>query len=254
MTTAPRNDRRTDTLRTLALERHIAPFAEGSCSIATGNTRVLCTATVQENVPEWRKGAGAGWVTAEYAMLPRATHRRTNRERGKLGGRTQEIQRLIGRALRAAIELDALGERTILVDCDVLVADGGTRTASITGAAVALYDACAWLVQQGVLRASPMRELVAATSVGIVGGELRLDLDYREDAGADVDLNLVALESGGLVEVQGTAEHGSFSTARLDELVSLGLAGIRELNAAQRKALAVDSATEAAAAGRLSPA
>lgn len=247
MTARPRTGRRTDELRALALERHVAPFAEGSCSIATGQTRVLCTATVQESVPEWRAGAGAGWVTAEYAMLPRATLRRTNRERGKLGGRTQEIQRLIGRALRAAIDLDALGERTILVDCDVLVADGGTRTAAITGAAVALHDACDWLVRKGSLSASPMRELVAATSVGIIDGEIRLDLDYPEDARADVDLNLVALESGGLVEVQGTAEHGSFSTDRLDELVALGLAGIRELNAAQREALAATTAAETGA-------
>lgn len=238
MTMAPRSSRRTDELRALAIERNVAPFAEGSCSIATGQTRVLCTATVQESVPEWRRGAGAGWVTAEYAMLPRSTLRRTGRERGALGGRTQEIQRLIGRALRAAIDLEALGERTVLVDCDVLVADGGTRTAAITGAAVALHDAFDWLVRKGILTSSPMRELVAATSVGIVDGEVRLDLDYLEDVRADVDLNLVALESGGLVEVQGTAEHGSFSTDRLDQLVAVGLGGIRALNAAQRKALA----------------
>lgn len=254
MTDRPRTGRSTDEPRALALERHVAPFAEGSCWIATGQTRVLCTATVQESVPDWRVGAGAGWVTAEYAMLPRATLRRTNRERGKLGGRTQEIQRLIGRALRAAIDLDALGERTILVDCDVLVADGGTRTAAITGAAVALHDACDWLVRNGLLSANPMRELVAATSVGIIDGEIRLDLDYPEDVRADVDLNLVALESGGLVEVQGTAEHGSFSTDRLDELVALGLAGIRRLNAAQRTALATTTAAEPGAAGSPFPA
>jgi ribonuclease PH len=172
-------------------------------------------------------------------MLPRATHTRTARERGKVGGRTQEIQRLVGRALRAAMDLPALGERTILIDCDVLVADGGTRTAAITGAAVALHDACSWLVGQGLLAAHPMRELVAATSVGVIGGEPRLDLEYQEDVIADVDMNLVALESGGLVEVQGTAEHQSFSRPELDLLLDLGSSGIARLFRLQRQALAL---------------
>jgi ribonuclease PH len=200
-------------------------------------TRVLCTASVQISVPDWRRGSGLGWVTAEYAMLPRATHTRTGRERGKLGGRTQEIQRLIGRALRASIDLTALGERSILIDCDVLVADGGTRTAAITGAAIALHDACDWMIQDGMLARSPIRELVAATSIGIIDGEPRLDLDYAEDVRADVDMNLVALESGRLVEVQGTAENHSFSPEELQELLRLGLAGIDELLRRQRSAL-----------------
>lgn len=200
-------------------------------------TRVLCIATVQDGVPDWRKGAGAGWVTAEYAMLPRATHQRTSRERGRVGGRTLEIQRLIGRALRATIDLEALGERTILIDCDVLVADGGTRTASITGAAIALHDACEWLRERGEIERNPVRELVAATSVGIIDGEPRLDLDYAEDVGAEVDMNIVALESGALVEVQGTAERKSFDRKQLDELLDLALGGIRKLNELQRNLL-----------------
>lgn len=235
---AARTQRRPDELRTVSLERGAAPYAEGSCLIAAGETRVLCTASVQEGVPDWRRGAGAGWVTAEYSMLPRATLTRTARERGKVGGRTQEIQRLIGRALRAAIDLEALGERTILIDCDVIVADGGTRTACITGAAVALHDACTWLVSQGILSANPMRELVAAVSVGIVAGEPRLDLEYTEDVAADVDMNIVALESGGLVEVQGTAERNSFSRAQLDALLDLGISGIERLFRLQHDALA----------------
>lgn len=234
---SPRTDRGPDQLRSVTLERGVAPYAEGSCLITAGQTKVLCTATIQEGVPEWRKGAGLGWVTAEYAMLPRATHQRTGRERGRVGGRTQEIQRLIGRALRAAVDFAALGERTILVDCDVLVADGGTRTASITGAAVALEDACRWLVDQGRLERSPLRQLVAAVSVGIVGGESRLDLDYSEDVAADVDMNIVALEDGSLVEVQGTAEGQTFSRRQLDELIDLGLAGIEDLVGRQRDAL-----------------
>jgi len=170
-------------------------------------------------------------------MLPRATHTRTGRERSKLGGRTQEIQRLIGRALRASIDLHALGERSILIDCDVLVADGGTRTASVTGAAVALYQACRWLVAQQKIAASPMQQLVAAVSVGVVAGEPRLDLEYAEDVAADVDLNLVALENGGLVEVQGTAERNSYTRQELDRLLDLGMAGVRHLLDQQRRAL-----------------
>ncbi|HEX7049454.1 MAG TPA: ribonuclease PH [Longimicrobiales bacterium] len=234
---APRTGRRNDQLRPIHLERGVAPFAEGSCLIAAGETRVLCTATVQDGVPDWRRGAGAGWITAEYAMLPRATSRRTARERGKVGGRTQEIQRIIGRSLRAAVDLAALGERTILIDCDVLVADGGTRTAAITGAAVALHDACRWLVDQHALERTPMRELVTAVSVGVVGGEPRLDLEYVEDVAADVDMNIVALESGLLVEIQGTAERKGFSRDRLDQLIDLGLAGIDGLLRAQHAAI-----------------
>ncbi|HSK21420.1 MAG TPA: ribonuclease PH [Longimicrobiales bacterium] len=233
-----RAGRTNEQLRDIRIERAAAPYAEGSCLISTGMTRVLCTASVQQNVPDWRRGSGLGWVTAEYAMLPRATHTRSGRERGKIGGRTQEIQRLIGRALRASIDLAALGERSILVDCDVLVADGGTRTAAITGAAIALHDACSWIVNQGLLDATPIRELVAATSVGIIGGEPRLDLDYLEDVRADVDMNLVALESGRLVEVQGTAENQSFSPDELQSLLRIGLDGIAQLLQLQRAALA----------------
>ena len=234
----PRTGRATDELRAVQLERGVAPFAEGSCLISTGLTRVLCTASVQPFVPDWRRGSGLGWVTAEYAMLPRSTQTRTPRERSKVGGRTQEIQRLIGRALRAAIDLAALGERSIVIDCDVIIADGGTRTAAITGAAVALSDACEWLVERATLSHSPMQQLVAATSVGIVDGEPRLDLDYAEDVRADVDMNLVALASGNLVEVQGTAEHTAFTTPELHTLLDLGLRGIRHLLQLQRHALA----------------
>jgi ribonuclease PH len=234
---AARAGRGSDELRDITIQRRAAPHAEGSCLISTGMTRVLCTASVQPGVPDWRRGSGLGWVTAEYAMLPRATHTRTGRERGKLGGRTQEIQRLIGRALRACIDLAALGERSILIDCDVIVADGGTRTAAITGAAIALHDACDWLITQRLISATPMRELVAATSVGIIDGQPRLDLDYSEDVRADVDMNLVALESGRLVEVQGTAENHSFSPDELQELLRLGLHGITHLLRLQRHAL-----------------
>lgn len=233
-----RSDRQPDQPRTVNFERAVAPHAEGSCLISTGRTRVLCTASVDEFVPDWRRGRGAGWITAEYAMLPRSTHTRTSRERGKVGGRTQEIQRLIGRALRATTDLGALGERTITIDCDVLVADGGTRTAAITGGAVALYDALSWLVASGRMAAHPMRELVAATSVGTLRGERRLDLEYVEDVAADVDMNIVALESGRLVEVQGTGENDSFSRDDLIALVDLGMRGIDALFRAQRATLA----------------
>lgn len=237
MTLPTRVERLPDALRPTVLERHANPYAEGSCLISTGSTRVLCTATVEPNVPEWRRGSGKGWVTAEYAMLPRSTQRRTPRERTRVGGRTQEIQRLIGRALRATIDMVALGERMIQIDCDVLVADGGTRTAAITGAAVALHDACSWLVQQGDVPAHPMRELVAATSVGIVDGVICLDLEYEEDVRAEVDMNLVALEAGDFVEVQGTGEKGSFSRDQLDQLLETGTEGIRQLLRSQRATL-----------------
>ncbi len=232
-----RSDRAPTDLRPVTLEPAVAPYAEGSCRVRFGRTEVLCTASIQENVPGWRKGSGLGWVTGEYAMLPRATQTRTSRERGKVGGRTQEIQRLIGRSLRAAMDLEALGERQILVDCDVLVADGGTRTAAITGGAVALAEACRWLVDQGLLSASPMRETVAAISVGVVAGEPRLDLEYVEDVAADVDMNVVMLEGGGMVEVQGTGEHGTFSRDELDRLLDLATDGIRRLMASQRASL-----------------
>jgi ribonuclease PH len=238
MTAPVRTGRKADELRPLTLERRVAPYAEGSCLATAGQTRVLCTATVEEELPPWRRGRGVGWVTAEYSMLPRATHSRTRRERGQLGGRTQEIQRLIGRALRASVDFQLLGERQILIDCDVLVADGGTRTASITGAAVALHDACSWLVSKGTLKQNPMRELVAAVSVGIVGGQPRLDLDYPEDSNADVDMNLVALESGSFIEVQGTGEKQCFSRAELDALLDLGMVGIQAIFAEQRRVLA----------------
>lgn len=232
-----RGSRPADRIRPLRLERDVAPEAEGSCLISAGSTRVLCTASVQVGVPEWRRGAGAGWVTGEYSMLPRSTRVRTPRERSRVGGRTQEIQRLIGRSLRAAVDLEQLGEHTIILDCDVLGADGGTRTASITGAAVALHDACDWLIRQGHIATRPMREMVAAISVGMIAGEARLDLDYDEDVAADVDMNVVALESGALVEVQGTAEGAPFQREDLDRLLDLALAGIRELVVAQHGVL-----------------
>ena len=226
-----------DQLRDVTFEREATPFAEGSCRVRFGRTDVLCTASVEESVPGWRKGSGKGWVTAEYAMLPRSTSTRSPRERGRVGGRTQEIQRLIGRSLRAAMDLEALGERMIIVDCDVLVADGGTRTAAITGGAVALAEACRWLVDEGHLDASPLRESVAAISVGIVDGRPRLDLAYVQDVAAEVDMNVVMLESGGFVEVQGTGEQGTFSRQELDDLLDLAETGIRDLIRMQHQAL-----------------
>ena len=224
--------------RALRIERGVSEYAEGSCLISTGRTRVLCTATVERGVPGWRKGSGEGWVTAEYSMLPRATHSRNQRERKQVGGRTQEIQRLIGRSLRACVDMAALGEWTITIDCDVLQADGGTRTAAITGGAVALHDACAWIVGQSGLAASPFREFVAAMSAGVVDGRILLDLDYSEDSTAEVDLNLVMRESGGIIEVQGTGERSDFSPEQLTQLVGLTGSGIRALVAAQRAAVA----------------
>jgi ribonuclease PH len=229
--------RRADQLRPVSVEVDAAPYAEGSCLISTGGTRVLCTASVTEGLPEWRERSGAGWVTAEYAMLPRATHTRTRREREGVKGRTQEIQRLIGRSLRSVVDLRALGARTVTVDCDVLQADGGTRTASITGACVALTMAGAWLLDEGLVERNPVRQRVAAVSVGLVDGEPRLDLDYAEDSTAQVDMNVVATERLGLVEVQGTAEGDPFPRSDLDRLLDLALAGIEELLAAQARAL-----------------
>lgn len=235
-----RTSRRADQIRALKLDVDVAPYAEGSCLVSTGETRVLCTASVEEGVPRWREASGAGWVTAEYAMLPRATHSRTRRERTGPAGRTQEIQRLIGRSLRSVTDLEVLGPYTVTVDCDVLQADGGTRTASITGACVALALAGEWLVDEGRVARNPVRELVAAVSVGIVDGEPRLDLDYAEDSAAQVDMNVVATEGGRLVEVQGTAEGDPFTRAEMDRLLDLGMAGIEALLAGQRRALRSD--------------
>lgn len=235
---AERHDgRRFDEPRPVAIETGVSPYAEGSCTIATGNTRVLCTASVVEGVPAWRERSGAGWVTGEYAMLPRATHTRSGRERNGPKGRTQEIQRLIGRSLRSVTNLDGMGAYTITVDCDVLQADGGTRTASVTGACVALSLAGAWMVREGLAAKNPVRERVAAVSVGIVDGVPRLDLDYREDVRAQVDMNVVGTESGGLVEVQGTAEGNPFRRDELDALIDLATSGIEILLAAQAHAL-----------------
>jgi ribonuclease PH len=226
-------------LRPLSLERNVAPYAEGSCLIAFGTTRVLCTASIEDGVPGWRKGKGEGWLTAEYAMLPRATRTRTPRERSQVGGRTQEIQRLIGRSVRAMLDDFRFGEYTLKVDCDVLQADGGTRTAAITGAAVAVVDAFDWMVSSGRIVATPVRRRVAAVSVGMSGGTRRLDLDYEEDVSAAVDMNVVMSSEGRFVEVQGTGEHGTFDRKELDALLDLAVAGIQQLDAAQRQALGV---------------
>ncbi len=228
--------RAADVLRPLSLERNVAEYAEGSCLVSFGKTRVLCTASVEAGVPGWRKGRGEGWLTAEYAMLPRATRTRTSRERAQLGGRTQEIQRLIGRSMRAMLDDFRFGEHTVKVDCDVLQADGGTRTAAITGAAVAVADAFDEMVRRQVLRASPVRRLVAAISVGVVDGMPMLDLDYDEDVRAAVDMNVVMSEGGRFVEVQGTGEHGTFDRDELNALLDLAVGGIRQLDSAQRNA------------------
>ena len=232
--------RRLDQIRSVIIETDVAPYAEGSCIISTGATRVLCTASVSTNVPPWREASGAGWVTAEYAMLPRATHTRTRRERSGAKGRTQEIQRLIGRSLRSVTDMKILGLHTVTVDCDVLHADGGTRTASITGACVAVSLALEHLVSEGLIVRNPMRERVAAISVGLVKGEARLDLDYEEDSNAQVDMNVVGTQGGGLVEVQGTAEGDPFPRADLDAMLDLATAALETLFAAQASALRID--------------
>ena len=223
-------------LRATVLERKANPFAEGSCLVRTGGTLVHCTASVEQGVPPFRKGSGKSWVTAEYSMLPRATSERTNRERNGAGGRTQEIQRLIGRSLRAAMGTMTFGEYTIKIDCDVLVADGGTRCASITGACVALHDACAWLAER-TGQPSPFGRLVAAVSVGKVAGRNLLDLAYLEDRDAEVDANVVMLEPDDFVEVQGTGENGTFNRAELDALLDLAQGGLAQLFALQRAAI-----------------
>jgi len=228
--------RAADALRPLTLERGASPYAEGSCLVRMGGTLVHCTASVESGVPGWRRGSGKGWVTAEYAMLPRATTERTPRERTGPGGRTHEIQRLIGRSVRAALTGFAFGEYTIRLDCDVLQADGGTRTAAVTGATVALADACAWLARTAGV-ADPFARLVAAVSVGVVDGEPVLDLNYAEDKGAEVDANVVMAEPDRFVEVQGTGEHGTFGRAEMDRLLDLAQQGTARLFAAQRQAL-----------------
>ncbi|BCJ70831.1 MULTISPECIES: ribonuclease PH [Catellatospora] len=240
-----RPDGRTpDQLRPVTLTRNWSMHPEGSVLVEFGNTRVLCTASVTEGVPRWRKGSGQGWVTAEYAMLPRATTTRSDREsvKGKIGGRTHEISRLIGRALRACINLRALGENSIVIDCDVLQADGGTRTAAITGAYVALHDAVSWLAAKNMLTRkqtveTTLHRSVAAVSVGIIKGEPRLDLNYDEDVTAEVDMNVVCTGTGEFVEVQGTGEDGVFDRAQLNALLDLGVAGCEQLTTLQRQTL-----------------
>ncbi|WP_153129937.1 ribonuclease PH [Dechloromonas hortensis] len=234
------SQRQPDQLRQVRLTRNFTRHAEGSVLIEMGDTRVLCTASVEESLPPFLRGKGQGWVTAEYGMLPRATHTRSAREaaKGKQTGRTQEIQRLIGRSLRAVTDLKALGERQITLDCDVLQADGGTRCAAITGAWLALYEACEKLVTDGKLPLNPVRDHVAAISVGIYEGSPVLDLDYPEDSNCDTDMNVVMTGSGGIVEVQGTAEGEPFTRAQMNTLTDLAEAGIRQLIAAQQTALA----------------
>jgi len=234
------NDRALDELRTAEITPNVSPYAEGSCLIKMGNTHVLCTASVDENVPRWMKGKGKGWVTAEYGMLPRATHSRNSREaaRGKQGGRTVEIQRLIGRSLRAVVDLEKLGERQVILDCDVMQADGGTRTASITGAYVALSIAMNKLVEQGLIAESPLFAKMAAVSCGIVDGTCRLDLEYVEDSAAQADCNFVLTDQGGIIEVQATAEDEPFTADQMAELTRLGALGVAELCKLQDAAIA----------------
>ncbi|MQA25024.1 MAG: ribonuclease PH [Micromonosporaceae bacterium] len=235
--------RANDALRPVSLTRGWVMHPEGSAMVEFGETRVLCTASVTAGVPRWRRGAGQGWITAEYAMLPRATNTRGDREsvKGRIGGRTHEISRLVGRSLRACVEMSALGENSIVIDCDVLQADGGTRTAAITGAYVALADAVSWMAGKGMLAAPPEKALfrsVSAISVGVVDGEPMLDLCYTEDVAAEVDMNVVCTDSGEFVEVQGTGESGVFDRAALDRLLDLAVAGCGELTRRQTEALA----------------
>jgi len=239
MTIERPSGRRPDELRPVVITRRFTRHAEGSVLIEFGETRVICTASVDEKVPAFLRGRNQGWLTAEYGMLPRSTHTRTDREaaRGKQSGRTQEIQRLIGRALRAVVDLSELGERTIHIDCDVIQADGGTRTASITGAFVAVHDAVSHLLATGAIRTSPIRDAVAAVSVGIREGVPMLDLDYLEDSTCDTDMNVVMTGAGGLVEVQGTAEGTPFTRQELDGMIDLAARGIGELVVAQKRAL-----------------
>jgi len=237
--TRPSN-RAPEELRPVSLERGVARYAEGSCLVKFGNTHVLCTASLEERAPNWLRGTGKGWVTAEYAMLPRATHERTRREvnAGKPSGRTQEIQRLIGRSLRSVVDLRGLAERQITVDCDVIQADGGTRTASITGAWVALHDCLRWMVERQIVSISPLRDQVAAISCGVYEGTPVLDLDYAEDSSAETDCNFVMTGTGGIVEVQGTAEGAPFSEQDLLSMMGLARAGIAQLVELQRAVVA----------------
>ena len=232
--------RAADETRRVTFERGVARYAEGSCLIRFGETHVLCAASLEDKPPPWLRGQGRGWVTAEYAMLPRATATRTKRESatGKVSGRTQEIQRLIGRSLRAVVDLPRLGERQITIDCDVLQADGGTRTASITGAWIALRDCLQWMAQRSIVRESPLKDHVAAISCGIVGGEAVIDIDYAEDSIAETDANFVITGAGGLVEVQASAEGAPFTEAELTRMLSLARTGVRQLVALQKAALA----------------
>lgn len=237
-TTVRSDGRAVDQLRPVRITPGFMPNAEGSAMIETGNTHVICTASVELGVPRWLKGQGRGWVTAEYSMLPRATNERVRRERGPgLGGRTQEIQRLIGRSLRASVDLNLLGENSILIDCDVVRADGGTRTAAITGAFVALTQAIEWLKAQGRVLGEPLVESIAAVSVGVVGGSEMLDLAYDEDSQAEVDMNVVMTAEGNFVEVQGTAEGKPYTGKQLDRLLELAGSGINTLAAEQRRAI-----------------
>lgn len=232
------DNRAFDEIRKSKITPNVLPFAEGSALIEMGNTKIICTATVEEKVPSFLRGKGAGWVTAEYAMLPRSTQTRTQREIQRLSGRTQEIQRLIGRSLRAAVDLAKLGERQITIDCDVIMADGGTRCASITGGFVALAIACKKLVSSGILKENPIISEVAAVSVGIIQDSIILDLCYEEDFAADVDMNIVGTASGQFVEIQGTAEQGSFDFNQMSRMIELAQKGIRELVEMQKNALA----------------
>ncbi|MFO8056192.1 MAG: ribonuclease PH [bacterium] len=226
-------------LRPVKIQRKPMKYAEGSARISAGNTRVLCSASVESGKPRWMKSSPGGWITAEYSLIPRSTHTRSRRERGNISGRTQEIQRLIGRSLRAGIDLEALEDITITVDCDVIQADGGTRTAAVTGGFVALYEACKKLYKEKKVSRFPVTDFVAAVSVGIVEGEIMLDLDYPLDSSADVDMNVVMSGSGKIIEIQGTAERDPFSRAQLDKMLSVAAGGIKELIAAQKKALRI---------------
>ena len=233
------DDRKADQVRPIKITRHYTAYAEGSVLVEFGNTKVLCNASVEENVPRWLKGQGKGWVTAEYGMLPRATHSRTRREaaNGKQGGRTMEIQRLIARSLRAVVDLEAMGEIMITVDCDVIQADGGTRTASISGASVAMADAFQTLIDSGKLKKNPMKGHVAAVSVGILGEDVLCDLEYVEDSAADTDMNVVMTEEGKMIEIQGTAEGEAFSHEELLAMLALAKSGIDDIISVQKRAL-----------------
>ncbi len=239
MTASRPGGRNPDQLRDIQITRRYTKHAEGSVLIEFGDTQVLCTASIEDGVPRFLKGSGQGWVTAEYGMLPRSTGSRMDREavRGKQSGRTQEIQRLIGRSLRAVVNRNLLGEHTIKIDCDVIQADGGTRTASITGACVALVDALSHLQEKGLVKTSPLKQLVASVSVGICQGQAVVDLDYAEDSSAETDMNIVMTEHGGFIEIQGTGEDGDFSSEQLSQMIALAGQGIKELIQAQRQSL-----------------